>query len=87
MPQTSPANLSHMLGPSNDLSAHFCPVDAVVKVLIDQAADRDVVTSHQIKAVTDFGAWLWVVLGSNNSFDSLIQHDVGELVTGEQGAD
>jgi hypothetical protein len=76
-----------MLCPSNHLSANFRPVDAVVKVLIDQATDRDIVSSDQVKSMTNLRAWLRVILGSNNSFDCFIQNDVCELVARKKGAD
>jgi hypothetical protein len=77
---------SNMLCTSNHLSSHFRPVDAVVEIFVNQAADGDIVPSDQIKTVTDLRAWFGVILGSNNSFDSFVQDDVGELIAGKEGA-
>jgi hypothetical protein len=85
--QSSSLGPSHMLRPPNHLSAHFPPVDAVVEVFINQATDGYVVSSNQIKTVTNFRAWLGVILRSNNSFDRFIQDDVGELIAGKENAD
>ena len=63
---------SHMLNSPNHLSTHFCPVDAVVEVFVNQAANSDVVASDEVETVTDFRAWLGVILGSNNSFNGFI---------------
>ena len=80
----APPGPSHMLNSPNHLSTHFRPVDAVVEVFVNQAADSDVVASDEVETVTDFRAWLGVILGSNNSFNGFIQDDVGELVAGKK---
>jgi hypothetical protein len=67
---------SHMLYSTNDLTPYFSPVDALVKLLIDQSTYGNVVSSDEIEAMTRFGAWLWVVLRSNDPLDSIVEDDV-----------
>ena len=77
----------HVLRAPNHLSTHLSPVDTVVEIFINEPAYRDVVASDDIETVGDFGAWLWVVLRSDDSFNCFIQNNVGELITRKQGAD
>ena len=46
--------ISHMLRPSNDLTSHLTPINASIELLVHQATDGDVVTTNEVKAMTDF---------------------------------
>jgi len=85
--QHSNLSSSHMLCSTNHLSTYFCPVDAIVEIFIDQTANGDVITSNKIETMTDFRTWLRVVRWSNDSFDGVVEDDVGELVAGKKSAD
>ena len=77
---------SYMLCPSNHLPSHSRPVDAIIEIFFNQTTYRNIVTPDEIKAMANFGAWFWVVLRANDSFDGFVQDNVGNLVAGEQGA-
>ena len=76
-----------MFGTPNYLTSNFVPVYAAVELLSHEPTYCDVVSSHQIESVADLGAWFGIVSRANNSFDSLAEHNVRDLVAGEQGAD
>jgi len=71
---------------SDHTSPDLLPVYTGVKLFIDQAAQRDILSSYQIQAMTDFGTWLWIIRGSYNAFDGLVEDEIGQLVAGQQCA-
>ncbi|KAG9768458.1 hypothetical protein KCU88_g7187, partial [Aureobasidium melanogenum] len=76
-----------MLRRSNDLSSDFFPIDAVVQLFIHQSHNSDIVTSYKVQAMADLRAGFWVIGGTDDALDGVVQDDVGDLVAGEEGAD
>ena len=78
---------SHMFGTPNYLTSNFIPIYAAIELLSNEPTYCDVVSSHQIKSMADLRAWFGIVSRANNSFDRLAEHNVRDLVAGEQSPD
>jgi len=72
-----------MLGCSNNIASNFFPINTVVQFLIHKPNYCDIVTSNKVQAMADFRAGLWVIYWPDDSLNSLIQNDVGDLVAGQ----
>lgn len=77
---------SDVLRTADDVSPNFGPVDALVELLVDQAADDDIVAADEVEAMLDFGAGLRVITRADDALDSRGQDEVGRLVGGEERA-
>lgn len=66
---------------------HTRPIDLSVHLLIDQPHDRDIVPPHQVQPVLHLAAGLLVVGGPDDALDGVGEHEVGQLVAGEEGAE
>jgi hypothetical protein len=75
-----------MLRTSNHITSNLVPVNAVIKLFIDKTAYRNVVTAYKIQSMAHLRARLRVVSWSDDSFDGVVQDDIGNLIAGEEGS-
>lgn len=75
-----------MLRAPNHLAADFRPVDARVQLLVHQPAHHHIVASHQVQAVRLLGRGLVVALLADDPLHCVLQHQVGHLIAGDEGA-
>lgn len=69
-----------MLGSSDDAATDLLPIDTRVKFLVHQPTNRDIVATDKVEAMAYLRAWLRVVKWADDSFDCIIEDNVGKLV-------
>lgn len=75
-----------MLHSAHNAPAHLRPFDLAIQLLINQAADRNILASNQVEPMADFGAELRVVWWPYNALDCLTKYKVGKLIAGQHSA-
>ena len=74
---------SHMFRSAYDFTSYFCPVYTVIQLFVYKSADRDIVASNKVQAMTDHRAGLRVVCRSYDTLDRFVQDDVRQLIARE----
>lgn len=62
---------SNILGTLHDLPLNFRPINLVVHLLINLAANHHIVATDQVQAVIDLGAGFVIIGRSNDALDGL----------------
>jgi hypothetical protein len=78
---------SHMLRASDHIASDLAPVDTAVELFVHEPTNCDVVASHEVQTMVHLRAWLRIVCWSDDSFDRVIEDDVGDLIAREEGPD
>lgn len=77
---------SHMLRAPNHLAPHLRPINTVIQLLVHQPADNHIVPSDHVQAMCLLDRSLLVVLRPDNPLDRVLQHEIRDLIAGDQGA-
>lgn len=85
-PETLSQPQSHMLCTPNNLPPNLRPINTPIQLLIHQPTNHDIIAPHKVQPVRLFRRRLFVVLGPDDALDGIFEHEIGDLIAGDEGA-
>lgn len=77
---------SNMFRTPNHLPPHLRPINTRIQLLIHQPTNHHIIPSHQIQPMRLLRRRLIIILGPDYALEGVFEHEIGDLVAGDEGA-